>query len=66
MRLFRLLRGYAGEVLLVFALLLVQALCELSLPRYMSDIVNVGVVGEQAGNAAYLGHMALVMFGFCV
>lgn len=65
MRLFRLLRGHAGEVLLVFTLLLVQALCELSLPRYMSDIVNVGVVGEQAGNAAYLGHMALVMFGFC-
>jgi ATP-binding cassette subfamily B protein len=55
-----------GEVVAVFALLLVQALCELSLPRYMSDIVNVGVVGAQAGNAAYLGHMALVMFGFCV
>ena len=47
-------------------LLLVQALCELSLPRYMSDIVNVGVVGSEAGNSAYLGHMALVMFGFCV
>jgi ATP-binding cassette subfamily B protein len=55
-----------GEVVAVFALLLAQALCELSLPRYMSDIVNVGVVGAQAGNAAYLGHMALVMFGFCV
>ena len=66
MRLARLLRGHAGEVVAVFALLLVQALCELSLPRYMSDIVNVGVVGAQAGNAAYLGHMALVMFGFCV
>jgi ATP-binding cassette subfamily B protein len=54
-----------GEVLAVFALLVVQALCELSLPRYMSDIVNVGVVGSEAGNASYLGHMALVMFGFC-
>ena len=50
----------------MFALLLVQALCELSLPRYMSDIVNVGVVGAEAGNSAYLGHMALVMFGFCL
>ena len=66
MRLARLLRGHVGEVVAVFALLQVQALCELSLPRYMSDIVNVGVVGAQAGNAAYLGHMALVMFGFCV
>ena len=66
MRLVKLLRGHVGEVVAVFALLLVQALCELSLPRYMSDIVNVGVVGAEAGNSAYLGHMALVMFGFCV
>lgn len=66
MRLARLLRDHVGEVVAVFALLLVQALCELSLPRYMSDIVNVGVVGSQAGNVAYLGHMALVMLGFCV
>lgn len=66
MRLAKLLRGRVGEVVAVFVLLLVQALCELSLPRYMSDIVNVGVVGSEAGNSAYLGHMALVMFGFCV
>lgn len=66
MRLARLLRDHVGEVVAVFALLLVQALCELSLPRYMSDIVNVGVVGSQAGNVAYLGHTALVMLGFCV
>jgi ATP-binding cassette subfamily B protein len=66
MRLAKLLRGHVGEAIAVFELLLVQALCELSLPRYMSDIVNVGVVGSEAGNSAYLGHMALVMFGFCV
>lgn len=66
MRLIKLLCGHVGEVIAVFALLLVQALCELSLPRYMSDIVNVGVVGSQAGNSAYLGHMALVMFAFCL
>ena len=66
MRLAKLLRGHVGEVVAVFVLLLVQALCELSLPRYMSDIVNVGVVGSEAGHPTYLGHMALVMFGFCV
>ena len=66
MRLAKLLRRHVGEVVAVFVLLLVQALCELSLPRYMSDIVNVGVVGAEAGNSAYLGHMALVMVGFCV
>ncbi|RRF88730.1 MAG: ABC transporter ATP-binding protein, partial [Coriobacteriaceae bacterium] len=66
MRLVRLLRGHVREVAAVLALLLVQSLCELSLPRYMSAIVNVGVVGSKAGNMSYLGHMALVMFGFCV
>jgi len=65
-RLVRLLRGHVREVAAVLALLLVQSLCELSLPRYMSAIVNVGVVGSKAGNMSYLGHMALVMFGFCV
>ena len=65
MRLARLLRSHVGEVVAVFVFLIVQAVCELSLPRYMSDIVNVGVVGAEAGNSAYLGHMALVMFGFC-
>ncbi|MGN0076519.1 MAG: ABC transporter ATP-binding protein [Parafannyhessea sp.] len=66
MSLVRLLRGHGREVAAVLALLLVQSLCELSLPRYMSAIVNVGVVGSKAGNMSYLGHMALVMFGFCV
>ena len=45
MRLARLLRSHVGEVVAVFVFLIVQAVCELSLPRYMSDIVNVGVVG---------------------
>ena len=45
MRLARLLRGHVGEVVAVLVLLLAQAFCELSLPRYMCDIVNVGVVG---------------------
>ncbi len=66
MKFFGLLRGHVPEVVAIVALLLVQALCELSLPRYMSDIVNVGVVGEQAGNTAYLWRMALVMLGFCL
>ncbi|MEE8716519.1 MAG: ABC transporter ATP-binding protein [Coriobacteriales bacterium] len=66
MKFFGLLRGHVPEVVAIVALLLVQALCELSLPRYMSDIVNVGVVGEQAGNTTYLWRMALVMLGFCL
>ena len=45
------LKGYLKPFVLslvaVFCLLFVQALCELNLPNYMSDIVNVGI--QQSG-----------------
>jgi ATP-binding cassette subfamily B multidrug efflux pump len=49
MKLTKLLRGHIPQTLLVFSLLFVQAICDLSLPRYMSDIVDVGIVGQRAG-----------------
>lgn len=45
---------YLGEhkasVFAIFLLLVVQALCDLSLPQYMSDIVDIGI---QQGGIAY-------------
>lgn len=45
---------YLGEhkasVVAIFLLLVVQALCDLSLPQYMSDIVDIGI---QQGGIAY-------------
>ena len=35
------------SVLLIITLLIVQAICDLSLPSYTSDIINVGV--QQGG-----------------
>ncbi len=38
------IKPYIGMLLLSIALLFVQALCELALPDYMSDIINEGVM----------------------
>ncbi|MCH3944141.1 MAG: ABC transporter ATP-binding protein [Atopobiaceae bacterium] len=47
MAILKFLRGHLLAVLAVFALLIVQANCELTLPQYMSDIVDVGI--QQGG-----------------
>jgi ATP-binding cassette subfamily B multidrug efflux pump len=41
------LKPFTGAILLVFVLLFAQAMADLSLPGYMSDIINVGV--QQGG-----------------
>ena len=43
----RYLKKHGGMVLLILALLCVQAYCDLTLPRYTSDIVDVGI--QQSG-----------------
>ena len=46
-KLFQFLKPYAPRVLLILCVLVVQAYCDLSLPTYTSDIVNVGI--QQSG-----------------
>ena len=41
------LKPFVGSMILAIALLFVQAICDLSLPDYMSNIVNVGI--QQGG-----------------
>ncbi|NLO36442.1 MAG: ABC transporter ATP-binding protein [Clostridiaceae bacterium] len=43
LRLVRYIRPYAGAIILIFLLLFAQAMIDLSLPEYMSRIVNVGI-----------------------
>lgn len=43
MKIFKFMRGHLGTFALVMVLLVLQAASELSLPQYMSDIVDVGV-----------------------
>jgi ATP-binding cassette subfamily B protein len=47
LKLIKQLRPFAGQIFLIFLLLLAQALTTLSLPNYMSRIVNVGI--QQGG-----------------
>lgn len=46
-KLFKFLKPHAGAVLAILCVLIVQAFCDLSLPSYTSDIVNVGI--QQGG-----------------
>ena len=46
-KLFQFLKPYAPRVLLMLCVLVVQAYCDLSLPTYTSNIVNVGI--QQSG-----------------
>ena len=46
-KLFQFLKPYAPRVLLILCVLVVQAYCDLSLPTYTSNIVNVGM--QQSG-----------------
>ncbi|HHW32056.1 MAG TPA: ABC transporter ATP-binding protein [Clostridiaceae bacterium] len=47
LKLFRHLKSFSLYILLIVLLLFLQAVCDLSLPDYMSDIVNVGI--QQGG-----------------
>ena len=42
-KLFKFLKPYGGAVLAILCVLIVQAYCDLSLPTYTSDIVNIGI-----------------------
>ena len=49
MRIFGYMKNHVVAIIIVFVLLICQAFCDLSLPRYTSDIVDVGI--QQAGIA---------------
>ena len=42
-KLFKHLKPYATTIAVIVMVLIVQAYCDLSLPSYTSDIVNVGI-----------------------
>ena len=43
LKMFKRLKGSVGYIVLIFALLFLQAYCDLSLPSYTSKIVDVGI-----------------------
>ena len=46
-KLFKYMSTYSKQILLIIAVLTVQALCNLAIPSYTSDIVNIGI--QQGG-----------------
>ena len=51
-------RPYILQIVLIIAFLFGQAMCELALPGYMSDIINNGIVKQDMG---YIRHTGLIM-----
>lgn len=46
------LKPYWNQVMLIVILLVVQAFCDLALPQYTSDIVDVGIQQKGINSAA--------------
>ncbi len=62
------LKPFTTSVMLCFVLLFVQAICDLSLPNLMSDIVNVGIIqltGDD-GQQAYIIGKGISMLGIAL
>jgi len=49
---------YSGMLVITLALLVVQAICDLTLPDYMADIVNIGVL---TGNVSFIVQIGVKM-----
>lgn len=54
-------KPYLGMVLLAISLLFIQALCDLALPDYMSDIINTGVLNGNTGFILSIGGKMLII-----
>ena len=51
LKLLKQLKPYLSSIIVAILLLFVQAICDLSLPDYMSNIVNVGIQQEGIENS---------------
>ena len=61
LKIIKYLKPYTGYVLLAIALLFVQAMCELSLPNYMSKIINDGILKRDNGLILHAGGIMLLI-----
>jgi ATP-binding cassette subfamily B protein len=58
---FEYMSEYSGMLLVTLALLVVQAICDLTLPDYMADIVNTGVLNGNVGFIVQIGFKMLLI-----
>ena len=58
---FEYMSEYSAMLLIALALLVVQAICDLSLPDYMADIVNTGVLNGNVNFIVQIGFKMLLI-----
>ena len=58
---FEYMSEYSGMLLAALILLVVQAICDLTLPDYMADIVNTGVLNGNVGFIVQIGIKMLLI-----
>jgi ATP-binding cassette, subfamily B, multidrug efflux pump len=58
---FEYMSEYSGMLVAALALLVVQAICDLSLPDYMADIVNTGVLNGNVNFIVQIGFKMLLI-----
>jgi ATP-binding cassette, subfamily B, multidrug efflux pump len=65
-RIFKNLVPYWKSVIMILVLLVLQAFCDLSLPQYTSDIIDVGIQNKGVGHvmpaAKYLQRKNLKLY----
>lgn len=63
LKLIKYLKSYGALLIAAVVLLGMQVVCDLSLPNYMSDIVNKGI---QQGESNYIAHTGMLMLLFAL
>ena len=61
LKLIRYVKPYELMLAAAIALLFAQAMCDLALPDYMSNIVNIGIVGGDTGYILRVGGVMLLI-----
>lgn len=57
------IKNRIGAILLIFLFLIIQAYCDLTLPQYTADIVNIGIKNTDFNFITHTGIIMLTMVG---
>ena len=64
--LIKIFKNKLPQVLIIFLLLIVQAYCDLSLPSYTANIVDIGIQNADIGHITDVGFLMLIMVAISV
>ena len=64
--LIRIFKNKLPQVFIIFALLIIEAYCDLSLPSYTADIVDIGIQNADLNYITNMGTLMLIMVAISV